>query len=409
MTSRRSIQHRLVFYVSIGLLFLALLSGLAIYRFAFDKELTDADSLERQLVATVQAQAEVAVFANNTAIADGVIEGLRANPRILAVTIVGYPDYTLNVSAGEAGPSGEATTREYLLRSPVNDKQTIGLLAVVRNDALIRADASHDAQQQTLLMVVQIMVTALLILVFSHYLIGLPVNELASRLAAIKPGQGERIRVASQHQHDEIGSLADSANALIQAAEDALAEIRALATTDPLTGLPNRRAFMERIADEHLRIKRYTLPPASVLMLDLDHFKYINDQHGHAAGDAVLRYFGLLLAGDLRQVDFAGRIGGEEFAVLLPATEISAAAVFAERLRQQTEQAIIKHEGISLSVTISIGIASLAIDDPDYDAALAAADKALYQAKHEGRNRMACHDSSCPEPGPERSVAPSTE
>lgn len=387
MAYRRSIQHRLMLYVSIGLLILTLLSGIAIYRSAFNKEIASAESIERLLVATVQTQAEVAVFANNADIAQNIIEGLRATPRILTVKVAGGNGQSINVGASRTEVDGEASTSEYPLYSPVDGKQHIGVLVVTRNDALIRTDATINALHQTMLMVVQIFVTALLIILFSHYLIGRPINELVDQFAAIKPGSGGRVSIAAKHHHDEIGSLAQSANALIQSAEDALEEVRALATQDVLTGLPNRRAFMVQIEDEHARIKRYELPAASVLMLDIDFFKRINDQYGHAGGDAVLRHFGALLAGVLRKVDFAGRIGGEEFAVLLPATDLSAAGIFAERIRTQTEQAVILHEGTQLCMTISIGIATLDYSSSHFDTVLASADKALYQAKRDGRNR----------------------
>jgi diguanylate cyclase (GGDEF)-like protein len=394
MAYRHSIQHRLVISVSLGLLIFSGLAGGLIYRWTYSEALTAAARLERQLVSTVQTQAEVAVYAVNSVIAEGVIEGLRANPHVLAVRLIGEAETPLNVSGGIHNASTTATLSEYPLFAPMDSKQLIGQLIIHRNDALIDTEATLAALRQTLIMLLQMIATALLIVLFSRHQIGKPVARLADELAAIKPGSGTRISITPEHANDEIGSLASSANALIQAAEDALTEVQALATTDSLTGLPNRRAFIARIEDEHARIKRYELPPASVLMLDLDYFKQVNDNHGHAAGDVLLRRFGALLADELRKVDTAGRFGGEEFAILLPGTEISAALIFAERFRKLVAETAIPHGESILHMTVSIGITALNSNDNRPDDALARADTALYQAKAEGRNRVLVHGAA---------------
>ncbi|MFA5082348.1 MAG: diguanylate cyclase [Hydrogenophilaceae bacterium] len=166
------------------------------------------------------------------------------------------------------------------------------------------------------------------------------------------------------------------------------AELQALATTDPLTGLPNRRHFLARLEQEKARLQRHDEPPATLLMLDLDHFKRVNDNHGHAAGDAVLRRFAELLGKRLRKTDLAGRLGGEEFAILLFATDPAGAREFAEGLREQVATDAIVFGGTRLGVTVSIGMAQLLPGDASADAALARADAALYRAKANGRNRV---------------------
>ncbi|WP_165873595.1 diguanylate cyclase [Parasulfuritortus cantonensis] len=166
------------------------------------------------------------------------------------------------------------------------------------------------------------------------------------------------------------------------------AELQALATTDSLTGLPNRRHFLSLIEQERARLQRFDEPPATLLMLDLDHFKQVNDNHGHAAGDAALRHFANLVRLNLRRTDLAGRLGGEEFAVLLFGTTPGGALEFAERLRSQTEADGIQFEGGHLHFTVSIGVAQLFPDDVNADVAMARADTALYKAKANGRNRV---------------------
>ncbi len=160
-----------------------------------------------------------------------------------------------------------------------------------------------------------------------------------------------------------------------------------LATRDALTGAPNRRAIEEVARDELARCRRSGLPLA-VLLLDLDHFKAINDTYGHAAGDAALRAFVATATAQLRARDTLGRYGGEEFLVVLPATTCEDARATAERLRVAVAGATLEAGEHRLRVTTSIGVAEAAGND-DIDAMLARADTALYQAKAQGRNRTA--------------------
>jgi diguanylate cyclase (GGDEF)-like protein/PAS domain S-box-containing protein len=165
-------------------------------------------------------------------------------------------------------------------------------------------------------------------------------------------------------------------------------ELRELAATDMLTGLPNRRAFITRLEEEHARLRRFDAQQAAVLMLDLDFFKRINDTWGHPAGDAVLRQVGEVINKQIREVDFCSRLGGEEFAVLLTGAAPVAAREFAERLRRRIADITVMHDGNSIKVTASIGVAALRATDTDADAALMRADRALYGAKEAGRDRV---------------------
>lgn len=165
-------------------------------------------------------------------------------------------------------------------------------------------------------------------------------------------------------------------------------ELLVLATTDFLTGLPNRREFMARLEAEQNRMQRDAHARAAVLMLDIDHFKDVNDEYGHPVGDAVLRHLAALMRDTLRKIDVLGRVGGEEFAALLPGADLEAAHAFAERLRLRIAETPLKQEGHSFAVTVSVGIAALAPEDECGDAALVRADKALYAAKRSGRNKV---------------------
>lgn len=389
IASRHSVQRRLVAYVSLTMLILAACAAVLTYRLSYQHEVADAATLERDLVRTVQAQAEVAVFATNEKIAKGVIEGLRTNPRIKGVMLTSLDPREFAHSGGAVELENASSRTGYALMSPVDGLEKIGTLTVVRNDPLIQAQASMEAFQQSAMFLAQIVLTAMLIMLFSHHLIGKPLANLAQTLAAIQPGSGKRVQVAPAHTWNEIGSLAHSANTLLDATEAALAEVEARAITDVLTGLPNRRGFMARLQDEFARIKRYEIGMASVLMCDLDHFKQVNDQYGHARGDAVLQAFGQIVATEMRKVDMAGRIGGEEFAVILTGTDEASAFHFAERLRQKSADTTVVHEGVTLRFTVSIGVARLLPGDQRAEDALERADRNLYLAKQNGRNQVA--------------------
>jgi len=169
------------------------------------------------------------------------------------------------------------------------------------------------------------------------------------------------------------------------------AELQVLATTDFLTQLPNRRHFMQLIEGEMGRVQRSMTHGAAILMCDLDHFKAINDRWGHGVGDEALRHFAIILGRAIRRIDFAGRMGGEEFAVVLGDADVASAVIFAKRLQQQLadQPLLLGCERIPLS--ISIGIATLQVDDVSAEAALSRSDSALYRAKQNGRNRIECH------------------
>jgi diguanylate cyclase (GGDEF)-like protein len=159
------------------------------------------------------------------------------------------------------------------------------------------------------------------------------------------------------------------------------------ANTDALTGCDNRRHFLEHAEWEILRIRRYG-GAVSMLMLDLDHFKNINDTHGHSVGDLTLKKFVQVCKGLLRDVDVIGRLGGEEFAIMLPETRIERGLEVADRLCRAVAAAEIPLADSSpLRFTTSIGVASLAADDLHADEILRRADQALYKAKNSGRNR----------------------
>ena len=163
-------------------------------------------------------------------------------------------------------------------------------------------------------------------------------------------------------------------------------QLRLCATTDPLTGALSRRAFKEEVERATSLALRHH-DDLSIIAIDLDYFKSINDTHGHAAGDAVLRKVVELCREQLRNTDLFGRLGGEEFAALLPQTGAVGAMDVAERMRKAVAASVIEHGSTRLMATASLGVASLDATARDADILLSRADTALYQAKEAGKNR----------------------
>ena len=167
-------------------------------------------------------------------------------------------------------------------------------------------------------------------------------------------------------------------------------ELLRLAATDPLTGAYNRREFTALADQESQRANRYN-HSLSIMMLDLDHFKKLNDTYGHAAGDKALQRFTTLCCNALRTVDIFGRWGGEEFVTLLPETDAEGAVIIAERLRKIVSQSIFVYNEQKISFTASIGIAQYRSGEVTVEGPLSRADSAVYDAKKAGRNRISVY------------------
>ena len=175
----------------------------------------------------------------------------------------------------------------------------------------------------------------------------------------------------------------DDISGFVRAAE----LLRELADVDELTKLPNRRQFLRSLETEFARVQRYDRP-LSVLMIDADDFKLINDRHGHFAGDEVLQALAIRLRGIVRQIDLLGRLGGEEFAVALMETDMPAALETAERLRREIAAEPFQIAVGKIQVTVSVGVATRRARDDNAAQLLSLADKAMYLAKSGGRNRV---------------------
>jgi len=171
--------------------------------------------------------------------------------------------------------------------------------------------------------------------------------------------------------------------------QESLASAAELAVRDGLTGLFNRRAFDDRLTDEVQRAGRYQRP-LTLLMIDIDHFKHYNDQHGHPEGDTLLRELSALFQGCVRSTDFVARYGGEEFAVILPETNPANAVAVADTILQRVcaHEFLYRETQPGGALTVSIGMAGTDDSPPDAERLRLTADRALYQAKAAGRNRL---------------------
>ena len=216
---------------------------------------------------------------------------------------------------------------------------------------------------------------------------GFPLGTLCvvdTHARRLKPGQKQALQALSHQAAAQIElRLLTEARAQKSALEESNRRLQALATTDSLTGLKNHRAFHESVGEQFAQARR-SGQPLSLILLDLDHFKEYNDAFGHPAGDEVLALMAHILKRCVRAGDTAARHGGEEFAVVLPATDAAHAGVLAERLRRTMEEAPWPFR----AVTASFGISTYTPAMPDHNRLIVAADDALYRAKAQGRNRV---------------------
>jgi len=186
---------------------------------------------------------------------------------------------------------------------------------------------------------------------------------------------------------DFMGEFSESFNLMVQQLDESRQQLEIVSRTDALTGVNNRRHFSDLLMAEIERSRRYSRC-LSVMMFDLDHFKKVNDTYGHAAGDEALRTFGRTLQwSGLRKNDFCGRLGGEEFSLALPETDLDSALIPAERIRSMLEETSIQYQQVTFRITVSIGISQYQLGDT-IDTMLGRADQAMYEAKQAGRNRI---------------------
>jgi two-component system, cell cycle response regulator len=299
-------------------------------------------------------------------------------------------------SRGEATALARALSREgHATRRASSAAEALGDIGGAHSPALVlMAIAPDDAGWSDALRAMKERVHPR----FLPVIVLTPLSDVASRVAALRAGADDVI--AKPCPEDELAARV-AAMLRIQAAQGVLelarAEAERLSITDPLTGLFNRRYFHHRLEQEAERARRYG-ESLSLLVLDLDHFKHVNDRYGHVAGDEALRMVAGLLTRELRRLDVSTRWGGEEFAIIMPNTGAPGGMVVARRvLRAMRAKGCLSLPPLSrpdarlepVLITASLGLASYPSPGVDSAEALVhAADAAMYRAKNEGRNRI---------------------
>lgn len=316
----------------------------------------------------------------------------------------------------EAWPDGKDYLVGYVPTSGHESYGSLGWTVLVRKESALALEPVAELSRQIWLAALVLLLAFLFVSSLMARMIGTPLHALAlaaRRMQAREPGasfppergyrEARELTGALRSLVDDLTTHEQELTALTaeleqrvrertQALSDANAQLEVLAMTDALTGLSNRRHFGDQLAREATRAAENG-KPISLVTMDIDHFKAVNDQHGHPAGDAVLRHVALVLEEQVRGSDLLARVGGEEFAVLAVDTGIVEAGQLAERLRKAVEESSPVSVGrASLTVTISLGVVTRRIKPGELARApehlLAAADDALYRAKRNGRNRV---------------------
>ena len=384
------------------------------------------------LARQIAASAEFPLFARNLSALQHLAVGGRKSDRHIAAISILTPDRRLLVADGPAtnparvatqGPGrpvqlGERMAALAEIRSTVledfgmaeesgpvlmGDQRRLLGYVLVEVELSALQQQRQELQQWALVVTLSSLLMAGLLSVAIASSVTRPLARVSAAVARLREGMlGTRVDV---RRTGVLRPLADGINAMadrlaeheaelqqrvLQATEELRRQKEAAersARIDPLTGLLNRRAFNELAEREIQRARRFR-QPMSLLVIDLDRFKSINDSHGHLVGDAVLEDFARVASEQLRSLDIIARLGGEEFVVLLPGTDPESAFQLAERMRQAIASNSMALEGVTLRYTASFGIAGFEPRQPSLERWVARADAALYEAKAKGRNRV---------------------
>ncbi len=286
----------------------------------------------------------------------------------------------------ERSPDYPQGILQMVIRLQTDQGRTVGAV-VMEYTPIYQELLTASAGTRRLILVASVGGLLLALLVAFLLARGLVADLRRLALAAGRLAEGHDDVRALVRTSGEVGKLAAVFNDMAARIADQKAALTEVAISDPLTGLHNRRAFQAGLAEEVERARR-SGDAFALLMVDLDRFKALNDRHGHAAGDAALVAVAAVLRQELRMVDLPARLGGEEFGVLLPDADEQAALVAAERVRAAIAACPIAHQDATLTVTTSIGVAWYPGHADTGEGLLRAADRALYAAKHAGRDRV---------------------
>ncbi|HSB70113.1 MAG TPA: diguanylate cyclase [Candidatus Methylomirabilis sp.] len=300
----------------------------------------------------------------------------------------------------------ETAATQDLSRLDAHIERALGLLNQVheltQGEMDARLDLAHRVRRRVLFIILAVFALGVAAVILVDTLLARsilrPLHALEQGADRIGAGDlSHRVDVLSR---DELGQVGRTFNVMAERLAKSQSILEELSTQDPLTGLYNYRVFHSRLAEEEERSRRYA-HPFSLLMLDIDHFKTINDTHGHLAGDEALRAVAGLIRQEVRPVDLVTRYGGEEFALILPETSSAGALATAERIREIiAAHPIFLTSGQAVTLTASIGVATYPEAAGSAERLISAADQALYRAKAGGRNQVCCSDGVSERAGP---------
>ena len=298
---------------------------------------------------------------------------------------------------------------QYLVNYYFDSNTDFGLFAFQPKSEI--DDLISSATQASLAILAISIFIILIVAAWMFYMLGVPLNRITKHIRRITDGDLDIENIDVGSRKDELGQLSKAFNTMHDTIKRQIKELNAhrdileqevkertkdleevnkklelISKTDELTGLPNRREMNETIANEMGRSSR-THKPFCFIFIDIDHFKNINDTYGHACGDVILKSVAQTIRGLLRKYDVFARYGGEEFLTLLPETDLEGAAVVAERFRKQIEKMTVRYADFTIKITITLGVAKFD-DRLGADRSIQMADKALYQGKEGGRNRV---------------------
>ncbi len=298
---------------------------------------------------------------------------------------------------------------QYLVNYYFDSNTDFGLFAFQPKSEI--DDLISSATQASIAILVISILIIFLVAAWMFYMLGVPLNRITKHIRRITDGDLDIENIDVGSRKDELGQLGNAFNLMHDTIKRQIKELNAhreileqevkertkdlelankklelISKTDELTGLPNRREMNETIANEMGRSAR-THKPFCFIFIDIDHFKNINDTYGHACGDIILKSVAQTIRGLLRKYDVFARYGGEEFLTLLPETDLEGARVVAERFRRQIEKMTVRYADFTIKITITLGVAKFD-ERLGADRSIQMADKALYQGKEGGRNRV---------------------
>jgi diguanylate cyclase (GGDEF)-like protein len=332
----------------------------------------------------------------------GLLDGRPDSTAIRLANKEGLPILSTNSQGNQTGRAPLSAQEMSLISTPhilrnyinTNGKRTVGIWVSFKNLpwGLVIQQSYYDVFAEVIHSRDRIILTAVLFTL----IIGLSASAVARQIliplealtqGVLRVANGELDISLDIKRNDELGIVTGMFNTMVKQLKQSQQELKQLATTDALTKLVNRKQVMTSLM-RHVEYYRRYSTEFSILMIDIDHFKDINDTHGHLAGDAVLFQMARIFLEELRTIDVAGRYGGEEFLIILGQTDLRKAMSTAERIRQAVELYSFVCEDIPLHITISIGVSGTIYKNDTDSSLISRADKALYQAKASGRNRV---------------------